>query len=194
MDCEKCMKTCVELRRSDGEIHNGHYSILCKKCWGKTYKDGQEDDYIKQNEDGEMIGCCEECQSSNEVLTIWDIEHQFDTVNMVKELEDDGDWNFVYTCNALCEGCNEDLEAEIEAEYQEMTARHEEEEVEDCDCGYTHKPHQDCHKSTYPCWQEDETKWCQECDDAKVNGVCEWKCDEPEEDFNYNWKPIMAKL
>ena len=177
MNCEKCNKTCVELRRSDGEIHNGHYSILCKKCWGKTYKNGKENDYIKQNEDGEMIGCCEECQSM-EPLTIWNDEHQFDTVNMVKELEDDGEWNFTYTCNALCEGCNQDLDAEIEAEYEEMTARHDEEEVEDCVCGYTHKPHQACHKSTYrhkstyPCWQEDE----------------------PEEDFNHNWKPIMAKL
>jgi hypothetical protein len=131
MDCDKCMKTCVELRRSDGEILSGHYNILCKKCWGKTYKDGQENDYIKQNEDGEMIGCCEECLSADEALTIWDIEHEHDLVNMVKELEEDGDWNFVYTNQALCEGCNAYLEEEIEAEYEEMKERQAEEEEEE---------------------------------------------------------------
>ncbi len=125
------MKTCVELRRSDGEILSGHYNILCKKCWGKTYKDGQENDYIKQNEDGEMIGCCEECLSADEALTIWDIEHEHDLVNMVKELEEDGDWNFVYTNQALCEGCNAYLEEEIEAEYEEMKERQAEEEEEE---------------------------------------------------------------
>ena len=175
MDCEKCMMTCVELRRADGEILNGHYNILCKKCWGKTYEDGQEKDYIKQNEDGEMIGCCEECQSEDEPLTIWDIEHENDLVKMVQELEEDGDWNFVYTNHALCEGCNEDLDAVIESEYEEMKARQAEEEVPWC---YENNKNAVC-GCFEPCRLPDEEEPEEE---------------EPVETFNYDWKPMMVKI
>jgi hypothetical protein len=189
MKCDKCNNNCQELRKSDYEPGRAHVDRLCKDCWGtdNTYSKGKKEDYIKANSCGTMIGQCDECDRKRVSLRIY--EEQEDTYKY-EELEADGAWEFRYINTACCDVCYNELKNYIDENFLALEDRIADEDETDED---------DDEEDEHPCpdpINPDAPPYGNSSPEYEPSPEYEAPpvYDEPEETFNYNWKPIMAKL